>query len=63
LVLRGQEKGIYYEQRVEERDLGGFLFTRVYYTPKEIDLDEYMEISMDAEEVARIKEAVAYIIE
>jgi hypothetical protein len=63
LVLGGQEKGIYYEQRVEERELFGFSFTRVYYTPKEIDLDEYMEGSMDAEEVARIEEAVAYIIE
>ncbi len=62
LVPRGQKKVIYYEQQVEERDIFGFSFTRVYYTPKEIDLDEYMEGSMDVEGVSTIDEAVAYMI-
>lgn len=62
LVPRGQKKVIYYEQQIEERDIFGFTFTRVYYTPKEIDLDEYMEGKMDVEEVATIGEAVTYMI-
>ncbi len=62
LVPRGQKKVIYYEQQIEERDIFGFTFTRVYYTPKEIDLDEYMDGKMDVEEVATIGEAVAYMI-
>jgi predicted S18 family serine protease len=61
LVPSGQKKVIYYEQQVEERDIFGFSFTRVYYTPKEIDLDEYMEGKMQVREVATIDEAVAYM--
>ena len=62
LVPRGQKKVIYYEQQVEERDILGFSFTRIYYTPKEIDLDKYMEGSMDVEAAATIDEAVGYMI-
>jgi uncharacterized protein len=62
LVPNGQKKVIYYEQQIEERNIFGFSFTRVYYTPKEIDLGEYMEGTMDVEEVSTIGEAVTYII-
>ncbi|RZN37726.1 MAG: hypothetical protein EFT35_05750 [Methanophagales archaeon ANME-1-THS] len=62
LVPSGQKKLIYYEQKIEERELFGFTFTRVYYIPKEIDLGEYMEGKMDVEEVATVGEAVAYMI-
>jgi predicted S18 family serine protease len=62
LVPYGQEKIIYYEQQVGERDIFRFSFTRVYYTPKEIELDEYMEGKMAVEEVSTIGEAVTYMI-
>lgn len=62
LVPNGQRKVIYYEQKIEERDIFGFAFTRVYYTPKEIDLGEYMEGKMEVEEVSTIGEAVTYMI-
>jgi predicted S18 family serine protease len=62
LVPNGQKKVIYYEQQIEERDIFGFTFTRVYYTPKEIDLGEYMEGKMEVEEVSTIGEAVTYMI-
>jgi len=62
LVPKGQKKLIYYEQEIEERDLFGFTFTRVYYTPKEVDLGEYMEGKMDVEEVSAVGEAVTYMI-
>jgi len=63
LVPSGQKKVIYYEQQIEERDIiFGFTFTRVYYTPKEIDLGEYMEGKMEVEEVSTIGEAVTYMI-
>jgi hypothetical protein len=47
---------------VEERDIFGFSFTRVYYTPKELELDEYMEGKMAVEGVATIGETVTYMI-
>jgi hypothetical protein len=62
LVPHGQKSIIYYEQRVEERDIFGFSFTRVYYMPKEIELDEYMEGKMAVEEVSTSGEAVTYMI-
>lgn len=62
LVPKGQKKVIYYEQKIEERELFGFTFTRVYYVPREIDLGSYMEGKMDVREVATIGEAVAYLL-
>ncbi|MGC9444883.1 MAG: S16 family serine protease [Candidatus Methanospirareceae archaeon] len=62
LVPRGQKTIVYYEQRVEEQQIFGFTFSRVYYTPKEIDLDEYMGDSMAVREVASIGEAVSYMV-
>ena len=63
LVPYGQEKVVYYEQQIEKRRRLGFRFTRVYYTPKEIDLDEYFQGKMDVVEVSTIGEAVSYMIE
>ncbi len=62
LVPANQRTIIYYEQRVEEQQILGFSFSRLYYTPKEIDLDEYMDGSMAVQEVADIGEAVSYMI-
>lgn len=62
LVPRGQKKLIYYEQEIGEREIFGFTFTRVYYTPKEIDLGEYMKGKMEAEEVSTIDDVVAYMV-
>jgi uncharacterized protein len=62
LVPYGQKKVVYYEQQVEEQKIFGFSFTRVYYTPKEIDLGEYMRGAMAVEEVATIAEAVSYMV-
>jgi predicted S18 family serine protease len=62
LVPYGQKKGVYYEQQVEEQKIFGFTFTRVYYTPKEIDLGEYMGGAMAVGEVATIAEAVSYMV-
>lgn len=62
LVPYGQEKVVYYEQQIEKRGRSGFRFTRVYYTPQEIDLDEYFQGKMDVVEVSTIGEAVSYMI-
>ncbi len=62
LVPRGQKKLIYYEQEIGEREIFGFTFTRVYYTPKEIDLGEYMKGKMEVEEVSTIDDVVAYMV-
>ncbi|MEA2033645.1 MAG: S16 family serine protease [Euryarchaeota archaeon] len=62
LVPMGQKKLIYYEQEIGEREIFGFTFTRVYYTPKEIDLGEYMKGKMEAEEVSTIDDVVAYMV-
>lgn len=63
LVPYGQEKVVYYERQIEKRGRSGFRFTRVNYTPKEIDLDEYFRGEMDVKEVSTIGEAVSYMIE
>jgi predicted S18 family serine protease len=63
LVPSGQETVIYYEQHIEEHGRFGFQFNRVYYTPKEIDLNEYFQGEMDVVGVTTIGEAVAYMIE
>jgi len=62
LVPMGQKKLIYYEQEIREREIFGFTFTRVYYTPKEVDLGEYMKGKMEVEEVSTIDEVVAYMV-
>jgi predicted S18 family serine protease len=63
LVPYGQETVVYYEQQIEKRGRFGFRFKRVYYTPKEIDLDEYFQGKMAVEEVSTIGEVVSYSIE
>jgi predicted S18 family serine protease len=62
LVPCGQKTIMYYEQRVEEQQIFGFTFSRVYYTPKEIDLGEYMGDSMKVQEATNIEEAVSYMV-
>lgn len=63
LVPKGQLRLTYYEQKVEERRIGGFRYQRVYYTPKIIDLNNYtMQFGMRSKEVYNISEAVEYMI-
>jgi uncharacterized protein len=62
LVPYGQEKVVYYERQIEERGRFGFRFTRAYYNPKEIDLNEYFQGKMDVIEVSTISEAASYMI-
>lgn len=62
LVPKGQKEEIHYERKVGKRKIFGFPIEWVYYTPKEIDLGEYMAGKMDVEEVSTIDDVVAYII-
>lgn len=62
LVPCGQKQAIYYERQTEEIEIFGFTFTLAYYTPREVDLGEYMAGKMDVIEVATIGEAVRYMI-
>ncbi|HID20191.1 MAG TPA: hypothetical protein EYP28_04560 [Methanophagales archaeon] len=62
LVPKGQKEVIYYEQKVGKRKIFGFTFERIYYTPKEIDLGEYMEGKMEVVEVPTINDVVVYMI-
>ncbi len=66
LVPEGQKKLIYYEQKIEEREIKIFgiriLIPKVYYIEKEVDLGEYMEGKMEVEEVSTIDDVVANMI-
>jgi uncharacterized protein len=62
LVPYGQEKVVYYEQQIEDRNRFDFRFKKVYYTSKEIDLGEYFQGAMDVKEVSTINEVVSYMI-
>ncbi|MHC1635966.1 MAG: S16 family serine protease [Candidatus Methanospirareceae archaeon] len=62
LVPKGQKEVVYYERKEEETRIGWFTITRVYYTPKVIDLGEYMKGKMDVKEVSTIDEVVAFMV-
>jgi uncharacterized protein len=62
LVPKGQKNLTYYEKEIEEQNIFGFTFVKVYYTPKEIDLGKYMEGMMGVEEVSTISDAVGYMV-
>ncbi len=62
LVPKGQKKLTYHERKIKEYDILGITFVRAYYTPKEIDLGEYMKGKMEVEEVSTIGDVVAYMI-
>lgn len=59
LVPQGQSMLYYYEpQQVQER-IGGFIITRTYYVPKELDLSAYTmeQWNMETREVANMEDA------
>ena len=62
LVPNGQIEVIHYERKVGKRKIFGFPIEWVYYTPKEIDLGNYMAGKMEVEEVSTIDDVVAYMI-
>jgi predicted S18 family serine protease len=62
LVPKGQKEVMHYEQKIVKRELFGFTFESLYYTPKEIDLGEYMAGKMEVEEVSTIDDVVAHMI-
>ncbi len=64
LVPEGQGTVTYYEMQTEERRIGGFVYQRVYYVPRSVDLNNYtMQWEMTAKEVSSISELVEYMIE
>lgn len=65
LVPAGQANGIVYEQKIEEKKGPGFIFQKIYYVPKQIDLNAIMseQYGMQVIEVANISEAVKHAIE
>jgi uncharacterized protein len=65
LVPEGQGTVTYYEKKTEQRQIGRFVYQRVYYTPKTIDLNNYTmtQWSMATKEVSAINEVVGYMIE
>ncbi len=62
LVPEGQKKQIYYEQKIEEREIFGIKILIPKYIEKEIDLGEYMEGKMEVEEVSTIDDVALYIL-
>jgi uncharacterized protein len=65
LVPRGQGTLTYYEQQVKEERRGPFIFKRINYIPKTINLNDYTkeQWGMETKEVSNIKEAVELMIE
>jgi predicted S18 family serine protease len=64
LVPEGQGTVTYYEQKTEERRIGRFVYQRVYYVPKTVDLNNYtMQWEMQVKEVSDIEALVEYMIE
>jgi predicted S18 family serine protease len=62
LVPKGQKEMTYYEKEIEEAKILGFTLTKVYYSPKEIDLGEYMKDKMEVKEVSRIGEVMGRMV-
>ena len=64
LVPEGQAKLTTYERVVEEQKRGGFIFQRVRYEPKTLDLNDYgREFGIEVREVSTIGEAANYMLE
>jgi len=65
LIPKGQGKLQYYEQKVQEQKIGRFVYQRIYYVPKTIDVNNYTmtQWNMPTKEVSTISDAVGYMIE
>jgi uncharacterized protein len=64
LIPEGQGKLQYYERNVSEQRIGRFIYQRIYYTPKTVDVNNYTmtQWNMPTKEVATIKDVVGYMI-
>ena len=64
LVPEGQSQLTTYERVVEQQNRGGFVFQRVRYVPKTLDLVEYAksDLGIEVREVATIGEAASYMV-
>ena len=65
IVPRGQRKVVVYEKKETEKRGPGFVFRRIYYEPKVIDLNEIMfeQYGMRVLEVGNITEALQLALE
>lgn len=65
LVPKGQRNAVVYEKKETEKRGPGFVFRRIYYEPKVIDLNEAMfeQYGMQVIEVSNIYEAKQLILE
>lgn len=66
LVPEGQSAITYYEQVLEEQRRGQFVFQRVRYIPKTLDLNEFskeQEWNLEIKEISDIGEAVELMLE
>ncbi|MFH0832421.1 MAG: S16 family serine protease [Candidatus Aenigmatarchaeota archaeon] len=63
LVPKGQLRFTYYEQNVEQRRIGRFIYQTINYIPRTVDLNNYtMQFGMETKEVYNITEAVGYML-
>ena len=64
LVPEGQSKLTTYERVVEQQQRGGFVFQRVRYVPRTLDLSEYAknELGIEVREVTAIDEVASYML-
>lgn len=65
LVPESQGTLTYYEKKTEQRQIGRFVYQRVYYTPKTIDLNNYTmtQWGMATKEVSDIGDLVEYMLD
>lgn len=65
LVPKGQSTVVVYERKETEKKGPGFIFRRVYYEPRQIDLNEAMfeQYGMQVIEVSNIHEAMKIALE
>jgi uncharacterized protein len=65
IVPKGQRNAIVYEKKETEKHGPGFVFRRIYYEPKVIDLNEAMfeQYGMEVIEVSNIYEAMDIALE
>jgi len=65
LVPKGQSIVVVYERKESEKKGPGFIFKRIYYEPKQVDLNEAMfeQYGMQVIEIGTIHEAVKLAIE
>lgn len=65
IVPKGLETLTYYEQKVQQQDMGGFILERTWYEPRQLDLNNYtmMQWNMTTRGINRIDEAAAIALQ